>query len=165
MGMDETLRVQTTGSPDRQITRSLQTVYPSTSLLWYPQRFYLVVKMPEQRGKQHHLERVGEALKEEIGAIIEGELGDPRIALCTVTEIMLSPDGKTARVFLQVQGDERESRETLQAINAAKGYIRHELLERLGTRHVPELNFILDRSEQYGARIDEILGRLKKRKR
>lgn len=121
--------------------------------------------MPEQRGKQHHLERMGEALKEEIGAIIEGELGDPRIALCTVTEIMLSPDSKRARVFLQVEGDERESRETLQAIDAAKGYIRHELLERLGTRHVPELNFILDRSEQYGARIDEILGRIKKRKR
>jgi len=125
----------------------------------------LVVKMPEQRGRQHHLERVGEALKEEIGAIIEGELGDPRIALCTVTEIALSPDGKSARVFLQVQGNERESRETLKAVNAAKGYIRHELLDRLGVRHVPELNFILDRSEEYGARIDEILGRIKKRRK
>ena len=121
--------------------------------------------MPDQRGRQHHLERMGEALKEEIGAIIEGELGDPRIALCTVTEIALSPDGKTARVFLQVQGNERESRETLKAVNAAKGYIRHELLERLGVRHVPELNFILDRSEEYGARIDEILGRIKKRRK
>jgi ribosome-binding factor A len=121
--------------------------------------------MPEQRGKQYHLERVGEALKEEIGAIIEGELGDPRIALCTVNEIVLSPDGKSARVFVQVQGDEQESRETLKAINAAKGYIRHELLERLGVRHVPELAFILDRSEQYGARIDEILGRIKRRNR
>jgi ribosome-binding factor A len=121
--------------------------------------------MPEQRGRQHHLERVGEALKEEIGAIIEGDLGDPRIALCTVTEIALSPDGKSARVFLQVQGNERESRETLKAVNAAKGYIRHELLDRLGVRHVPELNFILDRSEEYGARIDEILGRIKKRRK
>jgi ribosome-binding factor A len=120
--------------------------------------------MPEQRGRQHHLERVSEALKEEIGAIIEGELGDPRIALCAVTEVMLSPDGKTARVFLQVAGDERESSETLKAIKAATGYIRHELLERLGVRHVPELVFVLDRSQEYGARIDEILGRIKKRK-
>ena len=62
--------------------------------------------MPE-RGRQHHWERVGEALKEEIGAIIEGELGDPRIALCTVSEISLAPDGKSARVFLQVEGDEK----------------------------------------------------------
>lgn len=121
--------------------------------------------MPEQRGKQHHLERVGEALKEEIGAIIEGELGDPRIALCTVTELVLAPDGKSARVFLQVEGDERESRETVKAVNAAKGYIRRQLLERLGKRHVPDLLFILDTSHEYGARIDEILGRISRRKK
>lgn len=121
--------------------------------------------MPEQRGKQHHLERVGEALKEEIGAIIEGELGDPRIALCTVSELVLAPDGKSARVFLQVHGDERESQQTLNAVNAAKGYIRRELLERLGVRHVPDLIFNLDRSQEYGGRIDELLGRIKKRRR
>jgi ribosome-binding factor A len=121
--------------------------------------------MPEHRGRQYHRKRVGEALKEEIGAIIEGELGDPRIALCTVTEIALSPDGKSARVYLDVEGDERECEETVKAINAAKGFIRHEVLERLGKRHVPELNFILDRSDEYGARIDEILGRIRKRKK
>lgn len=121
--------------------------------------------MPEQRGKQHHRERVGEALKEEIGAIIEGELGDPRIALCHITEVLLAPDGKSARVFINVQGDEKEAKQTIKAIEAAKGYIRRELLERLGVRHVPELTFLLDRSEEYGARIDELLGRIKKRSR
>jgi ribosome-binding factor A len=127
--------------------------------------FLSAVEMPEQRGKQHHRERKGEALKEEIGVIIEGELGDPRIALCTVNEVVLSPDGKSARVFLQVQGDDRERDETIRAVNAAKGYIRHELLERLGVRHVPDLTFVLDRSEEYGTRIDEILGRIKKRRK
>jgi len=121
--------------------------------------------MPEQRGRQHHMERIGEALKEEIGAIIEGELGDPRIALCTVSEVILHPDGKSARVYLQVQGDEREQQQTVKAVNAARGYIKRELLERLGVRHVPELSFLLDRSQEYGARIDELLGRIKKRKK
>ena len=119
--------------------------------------------MPEQRGKQYHRERVGETLKEEIGAIIEGELGDPRIALCHVTEILLAPDGKSARVFISVQGDEQEARQTVKGIEAAKGYIRRELLKRMGVRHLPELTFLLDRSEEYGARIDELLGRIKKR--
>jgi ribosome-binding factor A len=84
--------------------------------------------------------------------------------LCTVSEISLAPDGKSARVFLQVEGDEKESQETIKAVNAARGYIRRELLERMGKRHVPELNFVLDRSGEYGARIDEILGRIKKRR-
>ena len=115
--------------------------------------------MPEQRGKQHHLQRMSEALKEEIGAIIEGELGDPRIGLCDVTEVLLAPDGKSAKVFVHVAGDEEEGRRSLMAIEAAKGYIRHELLERLGVRHVPEMTFILDRGQEIGARIDELLGR------
>ncbi|HLJ29194.1 MAG TPA: 30S ribosome-binding factor RbfA [Candidatus Angelobacter sp.] len=119
--------------------------------------------MPEQRGRQHHLERVSEALKEDIGTIIEGELGDPRIALCTVSEVLLSPDGKSARVFIHVVGDEQEARQTLKVIEAAKGYIRHELLELMGVRHVPDLIFVLDRSQEIGARIDELLGRTRGR--
>ena len=121
--------------------------------------------MPEHRGRQHHRARVGETLKEEIGVIIEGELGDPRIALCTVTEIALAPDGKSARVDIEVAGDEREAAQTITAINAAKGYIKRELLLRLGVRHIPELNFLLDKSQEYGSRIDDLLGRIKKRKK
>jgi ribosome-binding factor A len=119
--------------------------------------------MPEQRGKQHHRERVGEALKEEIGAILEGELGDPRVGLCYVNEILLAPDGKSARVFIHVEGDDAEAKQTLEAITNAKGFIRRELLVRLGKKHVPELHFVTDRSVALGSRIDELLGRIKKR--
>ena len=121
--------------------------------------------MLEQRGRQYRRERVGEAIKEEITALLEGELGDPRIALCNVTEILLAPDGKSARVFIHVEGTEHEAEETLCGLNDAMGYIRHELKEGLGVRHVPELTFILDRSGEYGARIDELLNRIKKRKK
>ena len=97
--------------------------------------------------------------------MMEGELGDPRIALCTVSEIMLAPDGKSARVFIDVEGNEEEQQQTLEAVNAAKGYIRRELLVRLGVRHLPELFFSLDLSDEYGSRIDQLLGRIKKRKK
>jgi ribosome-binding factor A len=143
----------------------LKPAIPSRHPVWYSHTFLLDGNMPEQRGRQHHLGRVGETLKEEIGAIIEGELADPRISLCHVTEIMLAPDGKSARIFLHVEGDAREQEETIQAVNAAKGYIRRELLQRLGTRHVPDLAFLLDQSEQYGARIDELLGRIRRRRK
>src|ERR1700744_1076012 len=119
--------------------------------------------MPEHRARQHHRERVSETLKEEIGVIIEGELGDPRIALCNVTEIMLAPDNKSARVYIEVAGDEDEAEQTITAINAAKGYIKRELLLHMGVRHIPELHFVLDKSQQYGTRIDDLLGRIKKR--
>jgi len=122
-------------------------------------------KTMENRAQQRHRERLGEALREEIAALVEGELGDPRIGLASVTEVHISPDGKTARVFVAASGDDEEARQTLEGLNAARGYIRHELTSRLAVRQAPEIFFVLDRSEQYGGRIDELLHRVEKRKR
>jgi len=121
--------------------------------------------MPEQRGSKHLRERRTEALREEISTIVEGELSDPRLAPCTVTEVSLPPGGKAARIFVQVQGDDDQAAAALKGLNAAKGYLRRELIERLGLRHCPELIFQIDRSQQYSQRIDELLGRTKRRKR
>jgi len=121
--------------------------------------------MPERRGREHHMQRLAEALHEEIGTILEGELADPRIGLATVSEVQLAPDGRSARVFVEVSGDAEQARETLAGLESAKGFIRHELMERLQLRHAPDLHFLLDASEQYGARIDQLLDRVKKRKR
>jgi ribosome-binding factor A len=52
----------------------------------------------------------------------------------------------------------------LEALASARGFIRHELLERMGVRHVPELTFHLDRTDRMTARIDELLGRRRRRK-
>ena len=119
----------------------------------------------ENRGQRHHRERRGEALREEIATLVEGELEDPRIGLVTVTEVQLAPDGKVARVFVQVDGDENEVAESMEGLDASVGYLKHQLVTNLGLRHSPELVFVLDHSQQYGDRIDELLTRIKKRKR
>jgi len=121
--------------------------------------------MPERRSREHHMQRLADALRDEIGAIFEGELADPRIGLATVSEVQLAPDGRSGRVFIAVAGDDKQARETMAGIESAKGFIRHELTERLQLRHLPDLHFLLDQSEQHGARIDELLDRVKKRKR
>src|SRR5579863_4481721 len=118
----------------------------------------------ENRGQKHHRERLQETLREELGAIVAGELGDPRIGLVSVTEVHLGSD-KTARVFVSAAGSDDEAEQSLEGLNAARGYIRHELTRRLGVRQAPEILFVLDRSEKYGGRIDELLHRIDKRKR
>ena len=119
----------------------------------------------ENRAQQHHRERLGEALREEIAAIVEGELSDPRIGLVSVSEVHLAPDGKTARVFVAASGTDEEAEQSLAGLNAARGYIRHQLTSRLALRQAPEIFFVLDRSEQYGGRVDELLQRIEKRKK
>lgn len=128
-------------------------------------RFTFGVLMPEKRAQQHHRERLGEALREEIETILEGELGDPRIGLVNVSEVQLAADSRSARVFVAVEGDDAEAERTLEGLAAARGFIRHELAERLKLRRAPELFFQIDRSPQLQARIDELLNRAQKRKR
>ncbi len=118
----------------------------------------------EHRGAKYHRARVGEALKEEIATMIEGELGDPRIGLASVTEVQLASDGRSARVFISVEGSDEEAEHTMEGLKAATGYIRRELTDRLQLRQAPELFFQLDRSEQAGGRIDELLKRIDKRR-
>ncbi|ABF43215.1 ribosome-binding factor A [Candidatus Koribacter versatilis Ellin345] len=119
----------------------------------------------EQRALKHHRERLGEAIREEIGAILEGELGDPRIGLVTVSEVMIASNGKSAIVLVAVAGEEQEAVDTLEGLAAATGYIRHEVAARLGLRVAPELLFRLDQTERYGGRVEELLKRVNKRKK
>lgn len=121
--------------------------------------------MPEPRARQYHRDRVAGTLKDEISSMIEGELSDPRISFAYVTQVILNPGGKSALVYIAVDGGTAEEEDTVAGLCDARGYIRHGLLERLGTRHVPELSFHIDRSTKVKSRIDDLLGREKKRRK
>ena len=125
--------------------------------------------MPEHRARKHHQDRVAETLREEIGAMIEGELSDPRIDFCYVTEVVLNPGGRSARVYVAIDSAvkdvDKAEQNTIAGLEAAKGYIRFELKERMGVRHVPDLSFLADRSGRFQARIDELMARSRKRRK
>ena len=116
----------------------------------------------ERRSAKYHRERLGEALREEIETIVEGELGDPRIGLATVTGVELADDARSARVLVAVHGTQEECERSIEGLVAATGFIRREVADRLHLRRAPELFFQLDRSEKYQARISELLKRTKK---
>jgi len=101
--------------------------------------------------------------------MIEGELSDSRIAFCYVSEVVLNPGGKSARVYVAVNESvadiDKAEADTIAGLEAAKGYIRYELKERMGVRHVPELSFHADRSGRFQARIEELMERSRKRQK
>jgi ribosome-binding factor A len=117
----------------------------------------------EKRGLKYHRGRVGEALREEIETLVEGELADPRIGLVSVTAVHIADDGKSADVWVHVEGDDTEADRSLEGLEAARDYIRHELVERLQIRRAPDLIFLLDRAEQDKARVEQLLQRARKR--
>jgi ribosome-binding factor A len=119
----------------------------------------------EHRGQKYHRGRLSQAIREEIETILEGELGDPRIGLASVSSVVMAEDARSARVMVSVAGDDAEAERTLAGLAAARNYVRHELAERLRLRRPPELYFQIDRADELEGRVDELLGRAKKRKR
>jgi ribosome-binding factor A len=80
---------------------------------------------------QHRSKRVSEAIREELSEIIVYEMSDPRISLVDVTEVLVTPDMRHARVRLHLAGDETGREGTLSALGGARHFLRRELASRL----------------------------------
>jgi ribosome-binding factor A len=102
-------------------------------------------------------EKLAETIHETISSILSRGLNDPRIGFVTITAVDVVDDLSLARIFFTVMGDEKVGKDSVTGLNSAKGYIRKELGRVLTIRHIPELVFTYDHSQEYGNRIDSIL--------
>jgi ribosome-binding factor A len=110
----------------------------------------------------HRIERVAEALRTELEEIINYELADPRVGTAAITEILVSPDRKKAHVRLALEGDAGEQEAALEAIQNAKGYLRHVLSERMEIYRIPDLSFSTDVSAGIREKAGKLLKRMNK---
>ncbi|MFH1127972.1 MAG: 30S ribosome-binding factor RbfA [Candidatus Omnitrophota bacterium] len=106
-------------------------------------------------------EKVAEAIKKEVSNIIQHELKDPRRGFVTITQVELTPDMRSAKIFYSVLGKEEDYARTKNALESATGFIRSLIAQRLELRFAPEIVFKEDRSQEYSVRIQEILEEIK----
>ena len=109
----------------------------------------------------HRTERISEALREELSEMIGYELSDPRVGNAIVTEVKISPDKRHAFVRVRI-GPDTDAVQTLAALDHARNFLRRELAQRLEVYRIPELHFEADLSTELGARMDQLLKRVKK---
>ncbi|MGI8639569.1 MAG: 30S ribosome-binding factor RbfA [Pyrinomonadaceae bacterium] len=102
-------------------------------------------------------ERLAETLRAEITEIVGYELNDPRLIAVTVTDVRVSDNLREAKVFVVVQGDEKETKEALKALQNAATFVRQQVALDLDLRHAPILNFVRDTVEENAIRVDELL--------
>lgn len=107
-------------------------------------------------------QRVGDLLRQEIADIIMNRLKDPRLGFVTVTEVKVTDDLKTARVFISILKEE-ELDLTLEILNAAKRFIRSEVAKRVKLRSVPIIEFRIDEAIKYGDKIERLLREIKEK--
>ena len=104
------------------------------------------------------LKRMADSVQRELSDLIRQELKDPRLGgLVTISAVKVSADMGYAEVYVTVMGrelgddqSEAANKETLDVLNKASGFLRHELSRRIKTRITPRLRFHYDKTNAHG---------------
>ena len=110
--------------------------------------------MPSRR-----IERINHLLRQEIADLLTREVNDEALSLplISIIEVETSSDLRQAKVYFSVFGDEEVTLEAQKHLTRASGFLHRNLKDRLNLRHIPHLEFILDRSLARGDRIMRLM--------
>ena len=103
--------------------------------------------------------RVGELVKQNLGQLfIRNEAKIPQLnsKLITVTEVRMTPDLKTARVYVIPLGGVEIS-ETVKILTEYSHLVRKALSKRLDIKFLPKLTFVEDNSFEYAEKIERLI--------
>jgi ribosome-binding factor A len=102
-------------------------------------------------------DRVADLIKAELSDILLRQIRDPRIGLLTITDVKMSDDLRSARIYFVQMGKDKLDAELQAGLEKAKGFLKRELGKRLTLRYIPDVFFFYDKSFEYGSRIDRLL--------
>ena len=106
----------------------------------------------------YRTERVNELMRRELVLLLKQETKDPRLKQVVITDVIVSRDLNSAKIFFSV--DEDSIKIVASLLNKASGFFRSSLSNILDFRHTPTLSFIYDTTPNTGARIEDLLSKL-----
>nr|MCU0706001.1 30S ribosome-binding factor RbfA [Fimbriiglobus sp.] len=112
--------------------------------------------------KTHRLARIAEVVREVAANTILFEIRDPRVKGVTVTRCEVSADLQHAKVYVSVMGTEKQQRDALVGLRNAAGFIQSKLADRLATRFLPVLGFVVDEGVKKSIEVARILAEERK---
>ena len=104
--------------------------------------------------------RINEEIQKELANVIRN-LKDPRVqdTMISITHVETTPDLRYAKVYVSFLQEDRAA-DALKGLKSAGGYLRRELGRALQLRYTPELNWALDDSITYGAKMLKLINSL-----
>ena len=105
--------------------------------------------------------KVGERVQEELASILIEQVSDPRLQMITITGVDVDRELAFASIYVTAMGDDDRSKEVMEGLEAAHGFLRRELASRIQMRTFSQLRFEWDASYERGTRIDELLDQLR----
>jgi len=103
--------------------------------------------------------RVAEQMQRDLALLIQQEIQDPRLGMVTVSGVDVSRDFSVAKVFITIMGENPDIPLTLEILQNASGFLRHELGRRSTMRSLPQLKFFYDESISHGAELSSLINK------
>jgi len=103
--------------------------------------------------------RVGEMIKQALGMLfIRDEAKLPNISTkeITVTEVRMSPDLKTAKIFVMPLGG-KNAEKIIEKLKEFSFMIRKVLSKKIVMKFLPKLYFVKDESFDYAEKIEKLI--------
>ena len=103
--------------------------------------------------------RVGEMIKQALGMIFlrdEAKIGTFDTKEITVTEVRMSPDLKTAKIFVMPLGG-KNADEIIEKLKEFSFIIRKVLSKKIVMKFLPKLYFVKDDSFDYAEKIENLI--------
>lgn len=114
--------------------------------------------------KNYRQGRLSEEIKKTISELLVNGIKEPRLKnrIITVSGVDVTNDNSYAYIYVVpfvLDGEDREKiyEEVLDGFNRANGIFRNKISKDYRLHHAPELIFKIDKSEDYGRHIDELL--------
>ena len=108
----------------------------------------------------NRINRINEEIQKSLSDALR-TVKDPRVSgtMISITRVETTPDLRFAKIYVSFL-EEDKAKEALKGLKSASGYLRRELGRELNLRYTPELQWSLDDSITYGARMLKLINSL-----
>jgi ribosome-binding factor A len=106
--------------------------------------------------------KAAEAIRGVVSMAILTELRDPRVQNVTVVGVEVTPDMREAKVLVSVMGNEAQQRTVLKGLQNSVGFLQAKIADRIETRYIPRLTFVMDEGVKKSVAVQQILEQISK---
>jgi ribosome-binding factor A len=106
--------------------------------------------------------KAAEAIRGVVSMAILTELRDPRVQNVTVVGVEVTPDMREAKVLVSVMGNDAQQRTVLKGLQNSVGFLQSKIADRIETRYIPRLTFVMDEGVKKSVAVQQILEQISK---
>ncbi len=109
-----------------------------------------------RKSSSKDIQKIQALIARNVKDIVSYEIKNENIGFMTITDVEVSSDHSYCKIFVSFLNNTKNSLETL---NRAKGFVRSRLAKKVNLRRVPEISFVLDDTYERQQRLENLIKR------